>query len=139
MIATALLEVSLTKALMTKLADFEGFDKTIFDGPGAILGSFYSRIKMARALGVAGPQVELHLDTIRTIRNTFAHSAFKIDFQHDLVAAEIEKLLPDNNPDWKPEFTSQRRRFLGTVTLLGSALHEKAQEHAGERIDLWLP
>lgn len=137
LIAAALVDTSLERAIRTQLVNFEDVEKIIFDSEAAPLGSFYARTKMARAMGVIGPLAEAHLDAVRRIRNQFAHSALKIDFTNPLISTEIEKLLPDTNPEWKPQFSQQRRRYIGTVVLLVMALEQRVDEHFQDRHDIW--
>lgn len=134
LIAAALVDTVLANAIRTKLAHFDDFESVIFENEAAPLSSFYARTKMARALGIIGPLSEAHLDAIRRIRNQFAHSALKLDFQNDLIAKEIDKLLPDENPSWRPDLTPQRRRYVGTCALLVQALDDYVGKHSQDTI-----
>jgi DNA-binding MltR family transcriptional regulator len=137
LIATALVDVSLTRLMMCRVLDYEGAADTIFYNEGAPLSSFSARIKVARAIGVIGPYTEQHLDALRRIRNQFAHSPLKIDFANPLIAAEIDKLLPDN-PKWRPDLPTERRRFLGTATVLIEAMAVREEEHRLDPIPMWM-
>ncbi|MBA4305196.1 MAG: hypothetical protein C0429_00510 [Sphingopyxis sp.] len=139
LIAAALLDDYLKKAMRTRLADIPNFDEIMFGREGAPLHTFSARIKIARALNVIGPLSEGHLEAIRKIRNQFAHSVLKIDFSHPLIAAECEKLLPDSNPERKPQFSSQRRRFIGTVLLMCQAFEAQFESELGNEIRSGLP
>lgn len=139
LIAAALVEDYLKKAMRSRMADFRNFDQIIFDNEGAPLGTFASRTKMARALNVIGPLAESHLVAIRKIRNQFAHSVLKIDFQNELIAKECDKLLPDDNPDWKPQFSPARRRYTGSIILMCKAFGALAAKERGNTIAAGLP
>lgn len=139
LIATSLVDASLTNALCSRMANFSYFHEVMFLSEGAPLATLSAKIKVARAIGVIGDRPMAHLDAIRRIRNQFAHSILKIDFTHPAIAAEIEKLLPDNNPSWKAHFSTQRRRYIGTVIALSEALQRRAEEHLNTSIEIWLP
>ena len=138
LIAAALLDTALRRTMSTRLAHFNDFERIIFESEGAPLGSFFARIKVARALGVIGEVAEVHLDAIRRIRNQFAHSAFRIDFENELIAAEVDKLLPDTDPEWKPQFSPARRRYIGTAIDMMRALDALSKEHIQDTIPVWL-
>ena len=136
LIIAANLEISLKMAMRARLVAYPDFEQTIFDKEGAPLSTFSDRIKIARGIGVIGEQVEAHLNCIRHIRNQFAHSPLKIDFRNELIAAEIENLLPDN-PEWKPHWSPQKRRYVGTAVTLAQALEHVAAEHYHDTIPIW--
>ena len=128
LIAAAVVEVALRRAISSKIGAFPDWEEILFESEGAPMGTFYARIKMARALCIIGPIAEAHLDAIRRIRNQFAHSVFRIDFESPAIAQEIDKLLSDDSQDWKPEFSSQRRRYTGTAVLLAQALENELRK-----------
>jgi hypothetical protein len=136
LIAIALVDVALTRLLLCRLLAYHDVQNIIFYNEGAPLGSFSSRIKMARAMGVVGPMVEAHLDTLRRIRNQFAHSPLRLDFSNPLISAEIGKLLPDN-PAWRPDLNTGRRIVLGTSIVLIQALEHRETQHAQGTIEIW--
>jgi hypothetical protein len=136
LIVTANLEISLKMAMRSRLVAYDDFEQTIFDKEGAPLSTFSDRIKIARAMGVIGQHVEAHLDSIRHIRNQFAHSPLRIDFENELIAAEIDNLWPDN-PEWRPHWTAGKRRFVGTAVCLAQALDHVAGEHYNDTIPIW--
>lgn len=138
LIAAALVDVALGRLMRCRLADYKDCGQLLFEKEGAPLSTFSNRIRVARGMGVIGAYTESHIDSIRRIRNQFAHSPLKIDFTNPLIAAEIGKLLPDSNPSWKPEFTPERRRYVGTCILLIQALEARIQEHVRDRIDIWM-
>jgi DNA-binding MltR family transcriptional regulator len=81
--AAAILEhaLELTIALHLRKGITKGDKKALFDGgKGGPLGDFHSKIRMAKALGIITTEQEEDLDTIRIIRNAFAHSITPITF-----------------------------------------------------------
>jgi hypothetical protein len=64
----------------------------IFRDRGAPLSSFSARIILAEALGVVPSRIRVQLDSIRRIRNVFAHTVRSLDFTNPSLAAEAMKL-----------------------------------------------
>lgn len=137
LIAASMLDITLRWLIQCRLATFPDCAKILFLDEGAPMGSFASRIKMARALGCIGQLSYDHLTSIRLIRNQFAHSPLKIDFTNEAISDEIEKLLPDN-PEWKPEWSAQRRRYIGTIITLAQAFDAATKLHFEDTVPLWL-
>jgi hypothetical protein len=99
------------------------FIQSIMKGYGP-LSDFRARIALAYALGWFGQRVRERLDTIRGIRNQFAHH-YKIDsFEHPDVAAECDKLLPDLQFDHLN--LSRRNVFMLTATNLSQSIAARA-------------
>lgn len=65
--------------------------KTLVDRGGP-LGSFNSTIRLAYALGIITANERDDLDTVRQIRNAFAHTLLPIDFKTEQIAKLIEKM-----------------------------------------------
>lgn len=78
------LELAITMHLRKGITARE--KKDIFDGgSGGPLGDFHSKIRMARALGIITKDQEEDLDTIRVIRNAFAHSIHPMTFSDEAI------------------------------------------------------
>ena len=91
LVAAQFVEHALEKSIATHLAN--GFDeKEIFEGPGAPLGTFSAKIAMAAALGIIQRAEREDLDTIRNIRNAFAHSMTHISFDDKPVIDLVDAL-----------------------------------------------
>ena len=58
------------------------------DGP---LNGFFSKIYLAYAMGIIPDYIRDELDAIRRIRNTFAHSALRINFETPAIMEECKK------------------------------------------------
>jgi DNA-binding MltR family transcriptional regulator len=99
------------------------FIQSLLKGYGP-LSNLSARIDMAYALGWLGPRVRARLDTIRDVRNQFAHH-YKIDsFEHSDVAGKCDKLRPDLQMDhWN---LSRRQVFIVTALRLASAIMVRA-------------
>jgi DNA-binding MltR family transcriptional regulator len=70
-LGAALLDAKLEDLFRRRLLCFQG--ELLNNGAGPI-GSFSARIRIARALGWIDEDAQFDLDTIRSIRNEFAHS-----------------------------------------------------------------
>lgn len=91
LIAAQFVEYAAQQAIESHLA--EGFDqKELFDGPGAPLGTLSAKIAMADGLGIVSDRDREDLDTIRNIRNAFAHSMTHIAFTSAEVVALCARL-----------------------------------------------
>jgi DNA-binding MltR family transcriptional regulator len=67
------------------------FQDALFDANGP-LGTFSSKIKLAYSLGLIARTTYKDLDTVRRIRNDFAHSIHKVDFIGSEVSVVIESM-----------------------------------------------
>ena len=87
----------------------------MFDGDGAVLRDLSAKVKLAYMLGIIGKQTRSDLSAIRRIRNTFAHSRLKIDFETPEIEAACQQIsLPER---WaatgaSPFETDARERYL---------------------------
>jgi hypothetical protein len=74
-------------------------DTRMFDGAaGGILGGFSNKIRIAYAMGLIHENPYKTLLLINDIRNVFAHSLHKIDFENDLLAEDCERLASFSDP-----------------------------------------
>jgi DNA-binding MltR family transcriptional regulator len=64
---------------------------SIFDSNGA-LSNFSSKVKLAYSLGFIDKPLYEDLESVRKIRNDFAHSTIKVDFLNSPVTAKIESM-----------------------------------------------
>lgn len=144
-LGSALLDEKLKQVFKRKLSCF--VDKLV-DGMGP-LSTFSSRISLARALEWISEEVRSDLDTIRKIRNDFAHSIdYNLSFFDDSVKTRCENLktsqayiggFDDAANAWKPGtrgltpagframqsvFTSPRKRYELAVSFLSQYLDE---------------
>lgn len=83
----------------------------MFEGRGAPLQDFNSRIDIAYALRLIDKNVRDNLHILRRIRNAFAHSPVPLSFDHPLVAAECKKLHIFRKYGHKDSWFANRQRF----------------------------
>ncbi len=55
-------------------------------------GTFSAKIRMGHALRIYGDETRQNLDVLRAIRNAFAHTKKPIDFGHELIIVELQKI-----------------------------------------------
>jgi hypothetical protein len=105
-------ENALDSVLLRVLDDSKQDDLFSFHGP---LGTFSSKILMAQALELIGPETFSNLTYIRHIRNAFAHSKKPINFKTPEVKAacqllKIQYVVP---PRVVPKRGENPERFVG--------------------------
>ena len=139
-IETTSVEDSLEDAIlhkMVKLNNTEYSDLFVGDAP---LGNYGTKIKLGYALGIFGRQTRRDLDTIRWIRNTFAHSGKLLSFDTKEVADSCDLLtVVDRTPnlaDFKGlrrPINTPRNKFLASTALLSGAFIQVAWPGLFER------
>ena len=136
LVAASMVQVALMRLMRCRIVQFKDSQEILFEKEGAPLSTFSDCIKVARAFGVIGQILEGHLNAIRSIRNQFAHSPLKIDFANELIAKEVDKLLP-HDPNLKPQFSEQRSRYVGTCIAIVQSLEEATMAHTPDTITVW--
>jgi len=90
-LVAAQLEHDLLTLLRRQMPKLSGkMEKRLFEYPGP-LSSFSGKIVVASGLGLIPQSVQLDLDVIRAVRNTFAHSEKKLSLTSPEIAKEISK------------------------------------------------
>lgn len=112
-IAAALLEHHLDEAIQARLTPLNSVLMDNLFGSRGSLGGFQAKIDMAFALGLYTKDAHRDLNTIRKIRNRFAHTPIALDF-HDM---ELKKLALSLMQGQMSERKEPRDRFM--VTYLG--------------------
>jgi DNA-binding MltR family transcriptional regulator len=110
------------------------------------LSDFNSKILLARALGIINSQTAEFLQSIRSIRNAFAHAKTFISFDHEVITKELTHFKPikdlmavfdsaAENEDSTPSMMyGNRTRFLvGVVVMLVVFESIKSRIDATER------
>lgn len=106
-IGTAMVEHELDTLLRRKIKPNDDAWNGLTDDNGP-LGTFSRKITMGRALDLYDNATEQNLNTIRAIRNAFAHTRILIDFDHELVTKEIKNIvIQSDHDDWHLEFISE--------------------------------
>ena len=95
-------------------------DKLLNDQPNAPLGTFSSRIAMAYGLGHIGPNYYRALESIREIRNAFAHFRRSLTFEDPQIRAWIEStfVIPYVLPVPSPDLSLMRNRYIYTTAMI---------------------
>jgi hypothetical protein len=103
----------LLKACMIQEKENEEEISRFFKGTEPI-GSFSARIKLARYLNIISPHVRSDLDTIRNIRNDFAH---KLEFE-DFNTQSIKDRCMNLQHDLLENNKNPRERFINAANVL---------------------
>jgi DNA-binding MltR family transcriptional regulator len=121
LVAHALLENILRRVLLSKMIPISRDEEDrLFGGMGPF-SSMGARVATAYALGLITKQVRRDLDTVRKVRNRFAHTGKKIDFDDpevvDLCGALASEINPANADERRVLFVSVIKAL--TVHLVG--------------------
>jgi hypothetical protein len=139
----AYLEASLEEALAFRLRKIGAKDcDEIFRGD-APLGTFSAKIKFASCLGLFGPRTRDDFNHIREVRNAFAHSKLKADFETPEIHSVCWRIqFPKLNRSphgLKPEQLGHTRvRFAWTCTIYTEILAEIAKPGNHQISKRWL-
>src|SRR3546814_18587191 len=79
----------------------------LLTGDGGPLGSFSNKILAAYAFGIITDVIKSNIETVRHIRNAFAHTMAPLTFSHAAIVTSLEKsTLPNakrTNPNTRPQ------------------------------------
>jgi hypothetical protein len=119
----AYIEYSLERLLRASFRELsKDDDNRMFDGAaGGILGSFNAKIRVAYATGLIAEEACSRLTLICDIRNVFAHSLHKVDFDNPLVVADCNRLrtfLKEALPHLDTSTGGAAEVFCATVRIL---------------------
>lgn len=119
--AAAYLDKALSDLLYLSLVADKQIEKDLFEG-NAPLSSFSARIKLAFYLGKISKECRKDLDTIRGIRNEFAHHAQIISFDDQSIADRCRNLqfsYHDRAHRPRGNFTAAASRILAILQTTG--------------------
>jgi DNA-binding MltR family transcriptional regulator len=130
LVSTAFLEHALEKAILTHMPkDIEpATRKELFEGESGPLGTFSSKIILARGLGIVDKKEREDLDTIRIIRNSFAHSMTHFEFSN----AAVERLciaLNFGDSPFARKKDAKSRFVLAVAILFERLINYSPQKH----------
>jgi hypothetical protein len=122
--AAAFVDDTLARTIAAHFIELdEKLQERIFEGPSSPLGSFSAKIAIGYAIGLYGPLTCEDLDIIRSIRNTFAHTAAPTSFDDPSIQAKCEQLkTPVRSPPGKPSRPVPKRRPLRAIEILSEGL-----------------
>ncbi|WP_215779878.1 MltR family transcriptional regulator [Paludibacterium sp. B53371] len=119
--AAAFLDKALSDLLYLSLVADKRIEKDLFEGT-APLSSFSARIKLAFYLGKISKECRADLDTIRRIRNEFAHHAELISFDDQSIAGRCRNLqfsYHERTQQPRSHFTAAVSRILAMLQATG--------------------
>jgi len=136
--AAAFLDDSLGAALSARFVRLgKEWEDRVFSRQGAPLGTLSAKITMGFALGLYGPQTRADLNTIRSVRNDFAHTADPISFADEGIAAKCKKLTSPERLDKDPiyrgfgipfDLSNPRERFIYAARSLATEVVLRGRE-----------
>jgi DNA-binding MltR family transcriptional regulator len=138
LVASSLVDVLLRDTLEVVLRFRNGDEKKeLLTGLNAPLGTFSARSRLLFALGVIDAETYDYIDTIRTIRNEFAHGHAPFSFDTHEVAALCGTLpKPKIKLPKGVEMSEARSRFVGTCLSICQNLPRVADAFQGRKT-LW--
>lgn len=137
-IAAQWLEDSVEDLIYARLINLNKTDYTeLFVSERAPLSTFASKIRFLHALGMLPSDMRADLNTIKDIRNGFAHARKKFtfstpEFSRKCLGLKTMKQIPrshfnlDENTEWPP--SEPKMRFLIVTSLITSTLSAIARE-----------
>jgi hypothetical protein len=127
---TALLEQFLEAAISTHLEIDESEARKLFDDGGdGPLSTFSRKIAMGYALGVYESHMRSDLNSIRTIRNAFAHAKVYLDFDTPEIGVIVNHMKLIRSSRFQSisgnRSTSPRKIFVSCIRLLYAYFNDK--------------
>ncbi|UJW80100.1 MltR family transcriptional regulator [Hydrogenophaga sp. SL48] len=116
--AAAYLDVCLENLLRRCFVENKKAKEDLFESQGP-LSTFSAKIKMAYYLGKIAPSERKDLDTIRSIRNDFAHHAENIDFDNQSIRDRCSNLVHV----WQEKDARPRGKYTASVSCILAKIH----------------
>jgi hypothetical protein len=125
LVGVARVDAALERLLQAVLLPSPGSTDTFFQ-PDRPLGSFGARITLAARLGLIDPLVEQALQTLRRVRNAFAHSTTTATLADPSHADRLGQAYAAgrSNPLWLPLERILQEKVIGDGTPLDSTLRD---------------
>lgn len=111
--AASYLDKALEELLEACMVQHKKMREELFTGQSP-LSTFSSKIKMAYYLGKIAESERRDLETIRSIRNEFAHDPEKLTFENQSIKARCNNL----KHSWREKSAAPRTKFNATVTAI---------------------
>jgi hypothetical protein len=103
LVMSSFLDRALVSLLSTQMREVAEPDrKLLFYGETAFLGTFSAKIRLSYALGLISKNQRDNLNTIKDIRNVFAHSTKVMTFENTQISQHCDKLWPSEKPIPEP-------------------------------------
>ena len=120
LLGAAYLDTALKSLLEASFAGGKTVIDKLLNNPNAPLGTFSSRIAIAYGLGHIGVNYFQTLESIREIRNYFAHFRRRLSFEDPEIRKLIETnlKLPYILPYPAPDLSLMRNRYIWTTAMI---------------------
>jgi hypothetical protein len=146
-ITAVMLESVLTNAILVKLDNIDGKTVKNLESPSGALGNFFSKIYLGYALALYDQATRDDLETIRKIRNAFAHAHRPITFLNVEVSAACDELNPKSvNLDvltaeifrqiGHPRMSAVRLKYLTNAIRIMDRIHTIARANLDLRVKM---
>jgi DNA-binding MltR family transcriptional regulator len=131
LINATIIDELLRKYLLAHLVKHKDMEK-LFNGIGAPLGSFSSRILFSFAVGLLAEDEYRELNLIRKIRNKFAHSV-EVSFQTPAIVSYCQSLQHSGKIVGEQLF-GPREMFALSATLMTVLIESRLTEASSQRL-----
>lgn len=132
LVGAALIDLRLSDTLRAFMVSSKAASD-LLDGGTAALGTFSSRIKATFAFALIDRHERGECDTIRKVRNEFAHQAHGLTFNDPKILALCDKLQSDLPGGREAHVGKPRFVFINAVILTVMRLTYRAERVAAER------
>lgn len=144
LVGAALVDSSIVNALRAHFVEMKEDEfENLFYGRNAVLSTLAGRTKIAFAMGIFGTQARDMIDSVRRIRNAFAHSARPLEFSHPLIEKECHGLPAATLKQLflKPPQGVQKykERYISACLNLVIILDDHAERFSGREVVIDIP
>jgi DNA-binding MltR family transcriptional regulator len=139
LVGCALIDAEITEALTSIFVHRRKEDlEQLITSPNSPLSTLSAKIKIMFALGVVNEKVFDSLNTIREIRNIFAHSMRPLVFTTPEISAECAKLILPKKVDWPLSTTLSvpKEQYVAACLSIAQAMPKVKADFEGRKI-LW--
>jgi hypothetical protein len=141
-VSASVLENGLARAITKKLIPMDTSDHDLLfnDSGNGPLAPFASKIRVGHALGLYGIKMRQDLNTIKAIRNAFAHASNHVDFETKEIADACGAFSILEQEMWNvfsPRPQTARCQYLSTIELYYLCLTWPDDTADPDLIDYW--
>jgi hypothetical protein len=140
-LAAVLVNDALESALCRRLPNPTNYFTRLFDNEGP-LSTLDAKILMAQCFGIIGSLTQRNLETVKHVRNTFAHAGVPIDFSTKEIVDACNTLVLPPRPETFREylpFDTARQKYTSTCETTALSLMNYAAGCGKVRASLMRP
>jgi mannitol operon repressor len=141
LLGAAMMDDCLRKIIIDYLIDKRNLVEDLIDGGYAPLSTFSSRTKITYGLGLISQSEYLNINTIREVRNKFAHNLSGLSFNDPEIVKLCRKLKYDKSAVGLIILPSPRHSFTLATAVIIANLNRLQVNHRSEMTENknWIP